>query len=93
MANKIFLIGDFHLSLGFPNKVDKWFKVSQEYCETFLFPLMEKTLDKDDILTISIDSDEKNILKLDVENEKKKLINLSRLKIIQIFSVEIFLQL
>lgn len=50
MANKIFLIGDFHLSLGFPNKVDKWFKVSQEYCETFLFPLMEKELDKDDII-------------------------------------------
>lgn len=50
--SKILIIGDTHLALGFPNltNIDKWFKVSKEYFESFLFPLLKKELTKDDII-------------------------------------------
>lgn len=48
--SKILLIGDTHLCLGFPNSVDKWFKIHQEYFEEFLLPLLRKELTKDDIV-------------------------------------------
>lgn len=48
--SKILLIGDTHLGLGYPNSVDKWFKVHQEYFENFLIPLIENELTKDDII-------------------------------------------
>ena len=44
------LIGDSHLSLGFPNSVDKWFKIHQEYFKGFLLPLIKKELTSDDII-------------------------------------------
>ena len=47
--SKILLIGDTHLGLGYPNKLDHYFKVSQEYFEKFLFPILDK-LTKDDII-------------------------------------------
>ena len=48
--SKILLIGDTHLGLGYPNSVDKWFKVHQEYFQDFLLPLLKKELTKDDII-------------------------------------------
>jgi len=48
--SKILLIGDSHLSLGFPNSVDKWFKIHQEYFKGFLLPLIKKELTSDDII-------------------------------------------
>lgn len=48
--SKIFLIGDTHLSLGYPNSVDKWFKIHQEYFQEFLLPLIKKELTSDDII-------------------------------------------
>lgn len=48
--SKILLIGDSHLSLGFPNSVDKWFKIHQEYFQDFLLPLLKKELTSDDII-------------------------------------------
>jgi hypothetical protein len=48
--NRIFLIGDVHLSLGFPNKSDKWFKVHQEYFDKFLFPYLESEVEEGDII-------------------------------------------
>jgi DNA repair exonuclease SbcCD nuclease subunit len=48
--SKILIIGDTHLGLGYPNSVDKWFKVHQEYFEKFLLPLATKELTKDDII-------------------------------------------
>ena len=47
---KILLVGDTHLGLGYPNSVDKWFKVHQEYFQDFLLPLLKKELTKDDII-------------------------------------------
>lgn len=48
--SKILLIGDSHLGLGYPNSVDKWFKIHQEYFQDFLLPLLKKELTKDDII-------------------------------------------
>jgi len=48
--SRIMLIGDTHLSLGFPNSVDKWLKVHKEYFSDFLIPLIKKELTKDDII-------------------------------------------
>jgi DNA repair exonuclease SbcCD nuclease subunit len=48
--SKMLIIGDTHLGLGYPNSVDKWFKVHQEYFNHFLLPLVKKELSKDDII-------------------------------------------
>ena len=48
--SKILLIGDTHLSLGYPNNLDKWFKIHQEYFNSFLIPLIEKEISSDDII-------------------------------------------
>jgi DNA repair exonuclease SbcCD nuclease subunit len=48
--SKILVIGDTHLGLGYPNSVDKWFKVHQEYFEKFLIPLVKKELSENDII-------------------------------------------
>lgn len=38
--SKIFLIGDTHIGLGYPNSSDKWFKVHKEYFSEFLTSLL-----------------------------------------------------
>jgi len=48
--SKILIIGDTHLGLGYPNSVDKWFKVHKQYFEEFLIPLVQKELTKEDII-------------------------------------------
>ena len=50
IMSKIFIIGDTHLGLGFPNSLDKWFKVHRQYFSEFLMPLMRKELGPDDIV-------------------------------------------
>jgi calcineurin-like phosphoesterase family protein len=48
--SRIFLIGDTHIGLGYPNSVDKWFKVHQEYFGEFLIPLLKKEVKNGDII-------------------------------------------
>jgi hypothetical protein len=48
--NRVFLIGDTHLALGYPNNSDKWFKVHQEYFKDFLLPLLKKEVEEGDII-------------------------------------------
>jgi DNA repair exonuclease SbcCD nuclease subunit len=48
--SKILIIGDTHLGLGYPNSIDKWFKVHREYFEEFLIPLVRKEMTEDDII-------------------------------------------
>jgi len=48
--SKILIIGDTHLGLGYPNSVDKWFKVHKEYFEDFLLPLVKREITEDDII-------------------------------------------
>lgn len=67
--SKILLIGDIHLGLGYPNNVDKWFKVTQEYFQNFLFPLAERELNKDDIIVLLGDLfDNRNIVPINILN-------------------------
>ena len=39
--SKIYLIGDSHIGLGYPNSVDKWYKVHKEYFSDFLIPIIK----------------------------------------------------
>ena len=48
--SKIFLIGDTHIGLGYPNKTEKWLKVHREYFSDFLIPTLEKNVKKGDII-------------------------------------------
>lgn len=65
--SKILIIGDTHLGLGYPNSVDKWFKVSKEYFEDFLFPLLKKELTKDDIIVHCGDLfDNRNVVPINI---------------------------
>ena len=48
--SKIFLIGDSHISLGYPNSADKWHKVHIEYFNKFLIPLLKREVKEGDIV-------------------------------------------
>jgi DNA repair exonuclease SbcCD nuclease subunit len=48
--SKILIIGDTHIGLGYPNSLDKWFKVHQEYFNNFLIPLIKREMTKDDLI-------------------------------------------
>lgn len=47
---KIYLIGDTHIALGYPNKSDKWLKIHKQYFEDFLLPFLKKNVNSDDII-------------------------------------------
>ena len=48
--SKIFLIGDTHIALGYPNKSEKWLKIHIEYFKDFLIPLLKKNVKEGDII-------------------------------------------
>jgi calcineurin-like phosphoesterase family protein len=48
--SKIFMIGDTHLSLGYPNSYHKWFKIHQQYFSEFLIPLLKEKVEEGDII-------------------------------------------
>jgi len=50
MSKKIFLIGDTHIGLGYPNTTDKWHKVHIEYFRDFLIPLLKREVKEGDII-------------------------------------------
>lgn len=65
----IFMIGDTHIGLGFPNKVDAWKKVHIEYFEEFLIPLLKKEVKEGDIIIHLGDLfDNRNIIPIDLLN-------------------------
>jgi calcineurin-like phosphoesterase family protein len=67
--SKIFLIGDTHIGLGYPNSVDKWFKVHQEYFSDFLIPLLKREVKKEDIIVHLGDLfDNRNIIPINLLN-------------------------
>ena len=39
---KIYLLGDSHIGLGYPNKVDHWEKIHKEYFTNFLIPFLKE---------------------------------------------------
>lgn len=48
--SKIFMIGDTHLSLGYPNSYPKWYKIHQQYFSEFLIPLLKEKVQEGDII-------------------------------------------
>lgn len=73
--SKILLIGDTHLGLGYPNSVDKWFKVHQEYFQDFLLPLLKKELTKDDIIVHLGDLfDNRSVVPINILNYAQNLL-------------------
>jgi DNA repair exonuclease SbcCD nuclease subunit len=73
--SKILIIGDTHLGLGYPNSVDKWFKVHQEYFQDFLLPLLRKELTKDDIIIHLGDLfDNRSVIPINILNYAQNLL-------------------
>lgn len=67
--SKIFIIGDSHIGLGFPNKTEKWLKVHKEYFSEFLIPLLKKNVKNDDIIIHLGDFfDNRNVIPINLLN-------------------------
>jgi calcineurin-like phosphoesterase family protein len=67
--SKIFLIGDVHIGLGFPNKYDNWKKTHIEYFDKFLIPYLEKNVSKEDIIVQLGDLfDNRTVIPIDLLN-------------------------
>lgn len=67
--SKIFLIGDTHIGLGYPNSVDKWYKVHKEYFSEFLIPLLKQRIEPGDIIIHLGDLfDNRNVIPINLLN-------------------------
>jgi calcineurin-like phosphoesterase family protein len=67
--SKIYLIGDSHIGLGYPNSVDKWFKVHKEYFSEFLIPTLKKRIKPGDIIMHLGDLfDNRNVIPINILN-------------------------
>jgi calcineurin-like phosphoesterase family protein len=63
------MIGDSHLGLGFPNSLDKWFKVHKEYFSEFLIPLLKSRINPGDIIIHLGDLfDNRNVIPINILN-------------------------
>ena len=69
MSKKIFLIGDTHIGLGYPNTTDKWHKIHIEYFRDFLMPLLRREVREGDIIVHLGDLfDNRNIIPINLLN-------------------------
>jgi calcineurin-like phosphoesterase family protein len=67
--SKIFLIGDSHIGLGYPNSVDKWYKIHKQYFSEFLIPLLKKEVKEGDIIVHLGDLfDNRNVIPINLLN-------------------------
>jgi calcineurin-like phosphoesterase family protein len=67
--SKIFLIGDSHIGLGYPNSVDKWHKVHKQYFSEFLIPLLKREVKPHDIIVHLGDLfDNRNVIPINLLN-------------------------
>ena len=67
--SKIFLIGDSHISLGYPNKAENWFKIHKEYFNNFLIPLLKREVNEGYIIVHLGDLfDNRNVIPIDLLN-------------------------
>jgi len=67
--SKIFLIGDSHIGLGYPNSVEKWHKVHRQYFSEFLIPLLRKEVGPNDIIVHLGDLfDNRNVIPINLLN-------------------------
>jgi calcineurin-like phosphoesterase family protein len=67
--SRIFLIGDTHIGLGYPNSVDKWYKVHQQYFTDFLLPTLKNKVRPGDIIVHLGDLfDNRNVIPINLLN-------------------------
>jgi calcineurin-like phosphoesterase family protein len=67
--SKIFLIGDTHIGLGYPNSVEKWHKVHKQYFSEFLIPLLKEKVEPHDIIVHLGDLfDNRNVIPINLLN-------------------------
>lgn len=67
--SKIFLIGDTHIGLGYPNKTERWLQVHKEYFEHFLIPTLNENVKKGDIIIHLGDLfDNRNVIPINLLN-------------------------
>lgn len=67
--SKIFMIGDTHIGLGYPNTTEKWHKIHIEYFRDFLLPLLRREVKKGDIIVHLGDLfDNRNIIPINLLN-------------------------
>lgn len=67
--SKIFLIGDTHIGLGYPNNTEKWLKVHKQYFSDFLIPLLKDKIESGDIIIHLGDLfDNRNIIPINLLN-------------------------
>jgi DNA repair exonuclease SbcCD nuclease subunit len=63
------MIGDTHIGLGYPNSVDKWHRVHEQYFRDFLLPLLRRELREGDIIVHLGDLyDNRNIIPINLLN-------------------------
>lgn len=63
------MIGDVHLALGYPNKLENWYKVHREYFNDFLIPLLKSKVKEGDIIMGLGDFfDNRNVIPIDILN-------------------------
>ena len=75
--SRIFMIGDTHLGLGYPNKYDKWNNIHKEYFNNFLIPLLKKEIKEGDIIIHMGDLfDNRSVIPLDLLSYTQKLLEL-----------------
>lgn len=66
---KIYLIGDIHIGLGYPNSTDKWSKIHKQYFNDFLIPTLKSRIKDGDIIVQLGDLfDNRNIIPIDLLN-------------------------
>jgi DNA repair exonuclease SbcCD nuclease subunit len=66
---RAFLIGDTHIALGYPNSVDKWHRVHEQYFRDFLMPLLRREVKEGDIIIHLGDLfDNRNIIPINLLN-------------------------
>ena len=62
-------MGDTHIGLGYPNSVDKWYKIHQQYFSDFLIPLLKKEVSEGDIIVHLGDLfDNRNVIPINLLN-------------------------
>jgi len=67
--SKIYLLGDSHIGLGYPNNTDKWFKIHKQYFSEFLIPLLRSKVKPGDIIIHLGDLfDNRNVIPINLMN-------------------------
>lgn len=69
------MIGDSHIGMGYPNSVDKWTKVHEEYFKDFLIPLLKREVKPGDIIVHVGDLfDNRNTIPINLLNYAQRLL-------------------